>query len=149
MRLKVIQTSISHANFSLYHPNMLWHIATRGRGYRRCHAMERLVVLHPRPLPVRVVPWLRRTTAGNAIAGACPHAPCHCPGETCGFVGSVRSRAPEPLRLRGTQLALHHQGQGRQDVQRPPPRRLQLLPHIVDANQGDTRHNPRLFLLNN
>ncbi|KAL5203034.1 hypothetical protein ABZP36_013986 [Zizania latifolia] len=62
-----------------------------GGGYWRCHAMEQLVE------SIRVAcPHAAHGCAArpayydlDAHQGACPHAPCHCPGVACGFVGST------------------------------------------------------------
>ncbi|CAN6331450.1 unnamed protein product [Urochloa humidicola] len=60
-------------------------------GYRRCHAMERLVDSIRIPCPYAA----HGCAATPAYHGreehrrGCPHAPCHCPGETCGFTGST------------------------------------------------------------
>lgn len=58
-------------------------------GYRRCHAMESVVEFVRGPCPN--APY--GCVATPAYHGreehilACPHVPCHCPGEACAFVG--------------------------------------------------------------
>ena len=61
------------------------------RGYRRCHAMERLVdsILVPCPYAAHGCFATPAYHGREDHRQACPHAPCHCPGETCGFVGSA------------------------------------------------------------
>nr|CAB3463967.1 unnamed protein product [Digitaria exilis] len=60
-------------------------------GYRRCHAMERVVEGIRAACPnapygcAATPPYYGR----EEHLGACPHAPCHCPGEACGFKGST------------------------------------------------------------
>ncbi|TVU17741.1 hypothetical protein EJB05_33792, partial [Eragrostis curvula] len=62
-----------------------------GGGYRRCHAMERLVESVRVPCPNAA----RGCTARLAYYDRhghrlmCAHAPCHCPDEACGFTGST------------------------------------------------------------
>ncbi|KAJ1261684.1 hypothetical protein BS78_09G049300 [Paspalum vaginatum] len=60
-------------------------------GYRRCHAMERVVESVHAPCPhapygCDAVPAYH---AREDHLRACPHAPCRCPGESCGFIGST------------------------------------------------------------
>ena len=61
------------------------------RGYRRCFAMERLVdsILVPCPYAAHGCVATPAYHSREDHRQACPHAPCHCPGETCGFVGSA------------------------------------------------------------
>ncbi|WVZ96338.1 hypothetical protein U9M48_041993 [Paspalum notatum var. saurae] len=63
------------------------------RGYRRCHAMERVVDSVRAPCPnapygCDAVPAYH---AREDHLRECPHAPCHCPAgdAACGFVGST------------------------------------------------------------
>ncbi|KAJ1261695.1 hypothetical protein BS78_09G050300 [Paspalum vaginatum] len=52
--------------------------------YRRCHDMERLVdSIH--------VPCAYAAHGCSPPLLACVHAPCHCPGEACSFVGSMEA----------------------------------------------------------
>ncbi|KAJ1261691.1 hypothetical protein BS78_09G050000 [Paspalum vaginatum] len=60
-------------------------------GYRRCHAMERVVDAVRTPCPhapygCDAVPAYH---SREDHFRACPHAPCRCPGESCGFMGST------------------------------------------------------------
>ena len=61
-------------------------------GYRRCHAMERLVESVRVPCPNAAHGCTARPAyhAREGHRSACPHAPCHCPGEACSFLGSTR-----------------------------------------------------------
>ncbi|CAD6272845.1 unnamed protein product [Miscanthus lutarioriparius] len=61
------------------------------RGYRRCHAMEHLVDCIRVPCPYAAygcdaTPPYHGEESHRQV---CPHAPCHCPGESCGFIGSI------------------------------------------------------------
>lgn len=60
-------------------------------GYSRCHAMERLVESIHFPCPNAIHGCTARTTYYDQHfhCQTCPHRPCHCPSETCGFVGST------------------------------------------------------------
>ncbi|TVU17613.1 hypothetical protein EJB05_33661 [Eragrostis curvula] len=63
------------------------------RGYSRCHAMEHLVASIRIPCPNAAHgcvarPAYHRQDAHNRV---CPHAPCRCPGVSCGFIGSTTS----------------------------------------------------------
>ncbi|KAJ1261680.1 hypothetical protein BS78_09G048900 [Paspalum vaginatum] len=68
-------------------------VAIAGGGYRRCHAMERVVesIRAPCPHPPYGCGTVPAYHAREDHLRACPHAPCHCPaGEaSCGFVGST------------------------------------------------------------
>ncbi|CAN6214212.1 unnamed protein product [Urochloa humidicola] len=60
-------------------------------GYRRCRALERVVESILAACPNKAY-GCEATPPYQALAQhipGCPHAPCHCPGEGCGFVGSV------------------------------------------------------------
>ncbi|CAN6340657.1 unnamed protein product [Urochloa humidicola] len=60
-------------------------------GFRRCHDMETTVESVRGPCP-NAAYGCDATPAYHAReehALVCRHAPCHCPGEACGFVGSV------------------------------------------------------------
>ncbi|KAG8067219.1 hypothetical protein GUJ93_ZPchr0005g15695 [Zizania palustris] len=62
-----------------------------GVGHWRCYAMEKLV----RSIRVACPHAAHGCSASpayynlDAHQGSCPHAPCHCPGVACGFVGST------------------------------------------------------------
>jgi E3 ubiquitin-protein ligase SIAH1 len=60
-------------------------------GYRRCHAMERVV--DSVRGPCSNAPYGCDATPAYHCRDkhllACPHAPCYCPGEACGFAGST------------------------------------------------------------
>nr|CAB3463970.1 unnamed protein product [Digitaria exilis] len=66
-------------------------VAMTTRGYRRCHAMERLVdsIRVPCPYATHGCAATPAFHGRDAHALACPHAPCPCPGKACGFVGST------------------------------------------------------------
>ncbi|KAL6897747.1 hypothetical protein ACP4OV_006706 [Aristida adscensionis] len=60
-------------------------------GYRRCHAMESLVASILVQCP-NAAHGCAATPAYYDLDGhwqKCAHSPCHCPGEACGFAGSV------------------------------------------------------------
>jgi E3 ubiquitin-protein ligase SIAH1 len=64
--------------------------ATRD-GYHWCHAMERLVDCIRVPCPYAAhgcdaTPAYHDQESHRQV---CPHAPCHCPAESCGFIGST------------------------------------------------------------
>ncbi|EES19035.1 hypothetical protein BDA96_09G048700 [Sorghum bicolor] len=63
--------------------------ATRG-GYRRCYAMERLVdcIRVPCPYAAHGCDATPPYHGQESHRQVCPHAPCHCPGDSCGFIGS-------------------------------------------------------------
>jgi len=63
---------------------------TRG-GYRRCHAMERLVdcIRVPCPYAAHGCDATPAYHGQESHRQVCPHAPCHCPGDSCGFIGST------------------------------------------------------------
>lgn len=60
-------------------------------GYSRCHGMERLV----ESIRIRCLNAAHGCTTRPAYydhhshSQTCPHAPCHCPGEECSFIGST------------------------------------------------------------
>ncbi|KAL6608228.1 hypothetical protein ACP70R_041291 [Stipagrostis hirtigluma subsp. patula] len=60
-------------------------------GYRRCHAMERMVESVRVPCPNAAHGCTARPTyygqQGHRLM--CPYMPCCCPGKDCGFVGSL------------------------------------------------------------
>jgi hypothetical protein len=60
-------------------------------GYRRCHAVECLVESIRFPCPNAAYGCTARTTYYDQHCHhqTCPHGPCHCPGEACGFVGTI------------------------------------------------------------
>nr|CAB3460255.1 unnamed protein product [Digitaria exilis] len=60
-------------------------------GYSRCHAMERLVDSIRFTCPNAVHGCTRKTAYYDQHyhSQTCLHLPCHCPGEACGFVGSM------------------------------------------------------------
>ncbi|KAF8765996.1 hypothetical protein HU200_007931 [Digitaria exilis] len=61
-------------------------------GYNsRCHAMERVVESVHVPCPHAVHGCVAKVAYHDRRRHqeACPHAPCHCPGEACGFAGST------------------------------------------------------------
>ncbi|PNT71781.1 hypothetical protein BRADI_2g35472v3 [Brachypodium distachyon] len=67
--------------------------APLARGYRRCHAMEQLVESirgscpnAPYGCTVRMAYYDQ-----HPHLQVCRHAPCHCPAEACGFVGSTEA----------------------------------------------------------
>ncbi|PUZ64116.1 hypothetical protein GQ55_3G118500 [Panicum hallii var. hallii] len=59
--------------------------------YRLCHAMERLVESIRVPCPHAAHGCTARPAYHDRDGHrpACPHAPCHCPGEACSFLGST------------------------------------------------------------
>ncbi|KAJ1261698.1 hypothetical protein BS78_09G050500 [Paspalum vaginatum] len=59
--------------------------------YRRCHAMEQLVGSIRVPCPHAVHGCAARPAYHDRENHrlVCVHAPCHCPGEACSFVGST------------------------------------------------------------
>ncbi|KAJ1261692.1 hypothetical protein BS78_09G050100 [Paspalum vaginatum] len=61
--------------------------------YRRCHAMERLVDSIHVPCAYAAHGCPVRPAYHNRESHrlACVHAPCHCPGEACSFVGSTEA----------------------------------------------------------
>lgn len=74
-----------------------WCHVFRGRGhtadggFRRCHAMEHLVESIRVPCPNAAHGCAAKPAYYDlrAHSRVCPHAPCHCPGDACGFVGST------------------------------------------------------------
>jgi E3 ubiquitin-protein ligase SIAH1 len=66
-------------------------VAMGAGGYRRCHAMERVVDSVRGPCPNARYGCDATPAYHGRVEHllACPHAPCHCPGEACGFVGST------------------------------------------------------------
>ncbi|XP_051212880.1 E3 ubiquitin-protein ligase SINA-like 10 [Lolium perenne] len=60
-------------------------------GYRRCHALEQLVESIRGSCPNATYGCAARVLYYDLHAHLldCPHAPCHCPREACGFVGST------------------------------------------------------------
>ncbi|WVZ96416.1 hypothetical protein U9M48_042054 [Paspalum notatum var. saurae] len=60
-------------------------------GYRRCHAMEQLLSSIRVPCPHAAHGCAARPAYHDRDGHArqCAHAPCHCPGEGCGFAGST------------------------------------------------------------
>lgn len=60
-------------------------------GYHRCHAMEQLVGSIGVPCPHAGHGCTDRPVYHNreGHAQVCPHMPCRCPGQACGFVGSM------------------------------------------------------------
>jgi E3 ubiquitin-protein ligase SIAH1 len=67
------------------------HVCGVARGsYRRCHDMERLLDSIHVPCPYAPHGCTLRPAYHNQESHrkACVHAPCHCPGESCSFVGS-------------------------------------------------------------
>ena len=73
--------------------NGLCHVcrATTRGGYRRCHAMERLVdcIRVPCPYAAHGCDATPAYHGQESHRQVCPHAPCHCPGDSCGFIGST------------------------------------------------------------
>ncbi|XP_066380303.1 E3 ubiquitin-protein ligase SINA-like 10 [Miscanthus floridulus] len=61
------------------------------RGYRRCHAMENHVdcIRIPCPYAAHGCDATPPYHGQESHRQVCPHAPCHCPGESCGFMGST------------------------------------------------------------
>ncbi|TVU17660.1 hypothetical protein EJB05_33708, partial [Eragrostis curvula] len=61
------------------------------RGYSRCHAMEHLVVSICIPCPNAIHGCGAKPAYHNRDSHSrlCPHAPCRCPGASCGFIGST------------------------------------------------------------
>uniref|UniRef100_A0A0D9WCY0 RING-type E3 ubiquitin transferase n=1 Tax=Leersia perrieri TaxID=77586 RepID=A0A0D9WCY0_9ORYZ len=60
-------------------------------GYRRCHAMEKLVdsIRVACPHAAHGCPARPPYHSLDAHRLSCTHAPCHCPGKGCGIVGST------------------------------------------------------------
>ncbi|CAL4902907.1 unnamed protein product [Urochloa decumbens] len=60
-------------------------------GYRRCHAMERVVdsIRGPCPNAAYGCDAMPAYHGREKHRWVCPHAPCHCPGKACGFAGST------------------------------------------------------------
>ncbi|KAL6897746.1 hypothetical protein ACP4OV_006705 [Aristida adscensionis] len=81
------------------------HVCLRptGEAYRRCHAMETLVesidVLCPNAAHGCAARVAYYDLHGHQQT--CAHSPCRCPGEACGFVGSVAA-------LRDHVAGVHH-----------------------------------------
>ncbi|GJM94632.1 hypothetical protein PR202_ga11294 [Eleusine coracana subsp. coracana] len=76
--------------------------STRG-GYRRCRAMEHLVeTAHVECLNAAhgcdAKPVYYDLASHRQV---CPHAPCHCPGKGCSFVGSTKKLLDHVSRLHG------------------------------------------------
>lgn len=63
------------------------------RNYHRCHDMERLVDSIHVPCPHAAHGCAMKLAYHNQETHrlACVHAPCHCPGEACTFVGSTEA----------------------------------------------------------
>ncbi|KXG21320.1 hypothetical protein SORBI_3009G047700 [Sorghum bicolor] len=60
-------------------------------GYRRCHAMEQLLdcIRVPCSYSAHGCDTMPPYHGQESHRQVCRHAPCHCPGESCGFVGST------------------------------------------------------------
>ncbi|CAM0957713.1 unnamed protein product [Alopecurus aequalis] len=60
-------------------------------GYRRCHALEQLVESIRGSCPNATYGCAARVPYYDLDAHLveCPHVPCHCPAEACGFLGST------------------------------------------------------------
>ncbi|TVU17755.1 hypothetical protein EJB05_33810, partial [Eragrostis curvula] len=66
-------------------------VSTASDGYRRCDAMERMVESVRLLCPNAVYGCSARPLYydQHCHGQSCVHAPCHCPGAACGFIGST------------------------------------------------------------
>ncbi|TVU17758.1 hypothetical protein EJB05_33813, partial [Eragrostis curvula] len=145
-------------------------VSTAGGGYRRCHAMERLVgsVRVPCPNAARgeggpslaLGGWKpnRRTPARGCTAKlayydrpghrlTCAHAPFHCPDETCGFSGSTAELRDHFYVVHRWPYTIHKAGNSQTaDYFDVRPQSGFNVVDFADADAGST--NRYLFLLN-
>ncbi|GJN36028.1 hypothetical protein PR202_gb24853 [Eleusine coracana subsp. coracana] len=83
------------------------HVCGVAGGYHRCHVMERVVESVRVPC-VNAAHGCAAQPAYHDQHGhsqTCPHAPCHCPGEACGFVGSTAPWTTSPESIDGPSMA--------------------------------------------
>ncbi|TVU17678.1 hypothetical protein EJB05_33728, partial [Eragrostis curvula] len=122
------------------------------RGYRRSRAMEHLVealcVRCPNAANGCNVKLLYYDLAGHRQV--CPHTPCHCPGETCSYVGTTKQLVEHITGSHGWPCTT------RTDIVHKTPVRLQngfnflVVDHLGDAKDASITSTTGqfLFLLN-
>jgi E3 ubiquitin-protein ligase SIAH1 len=120
-------------------------------GYSRCHAMERLV----ESIHVQCPNAAHGCTAKPAYydqhshCQTCPHAPCHCPGEACSFIGSTAALLDHIAGVHGWPCTKTKAGE-RDTIRLRDGFNFLLAVGDAgdDGSQGTTTNHQWLFLLN-
>ncbi|TVU17665.1 hypothetical protein EJB05_33713 [Eragrostis curvula] len=125
---------------------------TTHRGYRRCLAMERLVesvrVACPNTAHGCDARPVYYDLAGHCKV--CPHAPCHCPSETCNIVGTTKKLVDHITSSHGWPCTTKVFIAGEMRVRLQDGFNFLVLDHLVDKEGATTTSTTGkfLFLLN-